>query len=418
MNFPKQLLLGKPIQSDMYSGYVNVTSDDFLFYVLAEAHEGGSDDTPIIVYSGGGPGCSAMEGAVIETGPYMLYDVKAGSGMFPMRLTANVLAWNRLAHVLYVDQPRYVGFSYGSGPAVRSSTEAGLDMVQFLRGWRRTFPEHARRKLIFASEAYGSHYVTAWAEAVLDHNARASDQLELRGIVVGNGIVNDSLQGFQSLVQYQRRERLIPEGAQPTAWADAQVVMMKHLGYVPNAYDYRLQNQECCGCTGYNYKVWSDWMMRDAVTAALNVCPGAGQEAFQGCQGGCVDLGDFDQDGTRGQRTAQTLGRLLDEGIPVVLHYGMLDTAVNYVGGLAATLSLQWRGTKDFADAPLEYFKIGGAVAGQRKSFSGLTWMQIQAAGHMAAVDNSLSVLYAVGEAVRLAKEDQEEEHQTFARFT
>lgn len=342
----------------------------------------------------------------METGPHMLFDVKSGSSTFPMRLSRNAFSWNRIAHVLYVDQPRYVGFSFGTGPAVKSSRQAGADMLEFLLGWRQLFPEHARRKLIFASESYGAHLVAAWADAVLEHNAVPSSMpFHLRGVVVGNALINDTLQGLGSLIEYQRREKLIPKTAEPESFPDAQVAMMKHMGYSPNVYDYRLMNQECCGCTAYNYKVWAEWMMRETVTTALNVCPGAGVEAFQGCQAGCIDLGSFDRGDNRGPDTPQKLARVLQEGIPVTLYYGMQDTAVNYIGGLAAALSLQWRGSQEFVEAPLEDFRIGGAIAGQVKSAAGLTWMQLPFAGHMAAYDSPMSALHVMTRAVRLAQD-------------
>jgi carboxypeptidase C (cathepsin A) len=36
-----------------------------------------------------------------------------------------------LCQVLYVDQPRYVGFSFGKGKYVSNSVDAGKDIVTF-----------------------------------------------------------------------------------------------------------------------------------------------------------------------------------------------------------------------------------------------------------------------------------------------
>ena len=55
-----------------------------------------------------------------------------------------------------VPPKRYVGYSTGTGKMVTSSVDAGLDMVQFLLGWRERFPEHAHRSFILASESYGA----------------------------------------------------------------------------------------------------------------------------------------------------------------------------------------------------------------------------------------------------------------------
>ena len=55
-----------------------------------------------------------------------------------------------------VPPQRYVGYSTGTGKMVTSSVDAGLDMVQFLLGWRERFPEHAHRSFILASESYGA----------------------------------------------------------------------------------------------------------------------------------------------------------------------------------------------------------------------------------------------------------------------
>ena len=163
-----------PVDFSMESGYINVTSDDYLFYWYMGAVPTAPADAPILIWSNGGPGCSAMEGATTEGGAMWLFNAKqSGKTAFSGDLTRNPYAWNQQAHLLFVDQPRYVGYSTGTGKKVTSSKAAGVDMVTFLLGWRAAFPEHAHRRIILASESYGGHYVPAWAGAVLDHNAKA-----------------------------------------------------------------------------------------------------------------------------------------------------------------------------------------------------------------------------------------------------
>ena len=60
----------------------------------------------------------------------------------------------------YLDQPRYVGYSYGYGPKVKSSVEAADDFITFYEGWLDLFPEFRGRELIISGESYGGHYVS------------------------------------------------------------------------------------------------------------------------------------------------------------------------------------------------------------------------------------------------------------------
>jgi hypothetical protein len=108
-----------------------------------------------------------------------------------------------------------VGNSFGYGPKVRSSVEAGEDIVTFINGWFALFPEYQDRKVIIAGEisapraaakglivaaaageSYGGHYLPAWANAIMDYNegASADELIHLSGIAIGNGCVNDTVQ--------------------------------------------------------------------------------------------------------------------------------------------------------------------------------------------------------------------------------
>ena len=75
--FPDSLLAGDTdaATSGMWAGYVNVTSEDYLHYILNEAANP-TDDAPLIIWTNGGPGCSAMEGWSTEYGPLELLNIK------------------------------------------------------------------------------------------------------------------------------------------------------------------------------------------------------------------------------------------------------------------------------------------------------------------------------------------------------
>lgn len=72
--------------------------------------------------------------------------------------------------MLYLDQPRYVGYSFGYGDKVHSSVEAAQDFVTFYNSWVEIFPQFKGRELIIAGESYGGHYVPAWTGAIMDFN--------------------------------------------------------------------------------------------------------------------------------------------------------------------------------------------------------------------------------------------------------
>eukprot|EP00928_Gymnodinium_smaydae_P018493 TRINITY_DN17035_c0_g1_i1.p1 TRINITY_DN17035_c0_g1~~TRINITY_DN17035_c0_g1_i1.p1 ORF type:complete len:607 (+),score=55.40 TRINITY_DN17035_c0_g1_i1:68-1888(+) len=396
VEFPSNLVLAKDASGlSMYSGYVNVTADDYLFYWFVEAAAEAPEDAPIVVWSNGGPGCSAMEGATTEIGPLILYGAKVSESSFTGKLVRNPYSWHKKAHLLFVDQPRYVGYSCGTGPYVTSSQDAGVDMVAFLRGWRGLFPERSSAGFVLASESYGGHYVPAWTAAILDHNAASSEKLPLVGIALGNALVNRALQNGRTFIEFARVQGLVPTDAMKDLFTDARWLIRQHLGYEPNYYDYRRESRFCCGCFSYNYSTWSQWLLREDVKAALHVCGKAGEAAFGGCHGGCIDFPNgFDAQGTIDNLGA--IGRALDLGVNVSFYYGTQDTACDYIGGYAMASEIKWAGAERFAATPLKDLVLGGAVAGRTKSVDGLTWTEIEGAGHMAPIDNPAGAFFAL----------------------
>jgi carboxypeptidase C (cathepsin A) len=119
-----------------------------------------------------------MEGATTENGPLVLFDIKeacsSGDCDYTEQFSLNPYSWNAHANILfvlifpltqphlvrYLDQPRYVGYSYGYGQKVKSSVEAADDFITFYEGWLNLFPEFKGRELIISGESYGGHYVS------------------------------------------------------------------------------------------------------------------------------------------------------------------------------------------------------------------------------------------------------------------
>ena len=118
---------------------------------------------------------------------------------------------------------------------------------------------------------------------------------------------------------------------------------------------------------------------------AMHVCGDAGNDAFAGAAGGCISLPGFDAGDTFDYSTA--LAYALDAGVPVTMFYGKQDTACNYVGGFAVAETLPWKGQAEFSNKPMEPLEIAGVEAGQTKSAGGLTWMQVDGAGHMVGMN-------------------------------
>lgn len=332
----KESLVGRVnIDFEMYSGYVPVTdAPDYLFYWFFSSRDG-NKDAPLIIWTNGGPGCSSMEAVTTENGPMVLLDIKEsctntdGNCAYTEQFSNNVYSWNNHANILYLDQPRYVGYSFGYGEEVKRSTTAAKDVVTFYLNWLKHFPEFTGRRLIIAGESYGGHYLPAWADAINSHNAKVTEQEEkipLGGVLIGNGCTNSTVQGLDTVVEFGHLSNLIPKQSNPKTRVHFEEEMVRHIGYTPNNYDFRLNSVQCAACEGYNYTAWSEWLMRDDVQEALHICGDAGYNAFAGNGAGCIDIVPFDADDTFDYSGA--LGRTLDLGIPVTLYYGKVCGSV------------------------------------------------------------------------------------------
>eukprot|EP00624_Nannochloropsis_granulata_P001308 evm.model.NODE_16386_length_9479_cov_30.199177.2 len=99
----------KSLNFRQFSGYLNLKgTEKNIFYWYVEAEEK-PDEAPLVFWTNGGPGCSGLFGFMNENGPFRpTVDGRA--------VHLNPYSWNKIANMLFVEQPVTVGFSYTDNP--------------------------------------------------------------------------------------------------------------------------------------------------------------------------------------------------------------------------------------------------------------------------------------------------------------
>lgn len=103
-----------------------------------------------VIWLNGGPGCSSMDGALMEVGPYRLKDDHT--------LEINKGSWDEFANLLFVDQPVGTGFSYvNTDHYVHELEEMSAQFMVFLETFFEIFPEYQKDDVCFGHRRRWPH---------------------------------------------------------------------------------------------------------------------------------------------------------------------------------------------------------------------------------------------------------------------
>lgn len=121
------------IQTDSHIEVTPAHNGNLFFWHFQNKHIANKQRT--VIWLNGGPGCSSMDGALMEIGPYRLKDDKT--------LEYNDGAWNEFANVMFVDNPVGTGFSYvDTDSYLHELDEMADQFIVFLEKWFAIFPEY------------------------------------------------------------------------------------------------------------------------------------------------------------------------------------------------------------------------------------------------------------------------------------
>ena len=178
--------------STLFEAYTGFEQIDWFYdfgkssmhYELFTAHgqtiNSTTNRTPLFLWLQGGPGASSMFGAYTEIGPVLIKNGKP---------VLNDWSWNLMGHLLFVDSPLNVGFSWAEGDRkgakqVNSTLQATDHLVNFLSNFYKSWPSLKASPLYLIGESFAGHYIPNFAKKISFNNSLG---FNLQGVAIGDG---------------------------------------------------------------------------------------------------------------------------------------------------------------------------------------------------------------------------------------
>uniref|UniRef100_A0A0K8R428 Putative serine carboxypeptidase n=1 Tax=Ixodes ricinus TaxID=34613 RepID=A0A0K8R428_IXORI len=171
---------------DAYSGYISLSAQSHLFFLLTKAPEDIRDSAPLLLWLYGGPGKSSMWAQFLENGPV---GINATGDLFKRSETLQ-----EYASVIYLDQPAGAGLSiiknYTDPQNYAHTLEDMSEMIeQFMKQFLIFFPEYIGRSFYIAGESYGARAALGFGERLKCTPIEDGINLTLSGLILGAGFL-------------------------------------------------------------------------------------------------------------------------------------------------------------------------------------------------------------------------------------
>lgn len=179
-----------PLPSKMYSGYIPVGKTSgvkgHIHYWFIES-QGNPAKDPVIYWTNGGPGGSGINAGLLgEMGVFQLNEnslTKDG-----IQLIQNQFAWSTQANMIYVSQPKGVGFSYcddlSAKDCINNDVTAAQDAYDFFTNFfTSSYPEFKKNPFYLTAESYGGIYIPMF----MNEMDKRGGFPNLKGAAIGDG---------------------------------------------------------------------------------------------------------------------------------------------------------------------------------------------------------------------------------------
>lgn len=397
----------------MFAGQIELdssTNTGYFYWKFEDRDKLPDNNHRTTFWLNGGPGCSSMDGALLESGPFRINDKK--------EITYNSGSWHKLSDMVYVDQPAGTGFSY-TDDYRHDLDQIADDFLVFLEKYFEIFPEDKENDLYLSGESYAGQYIPYIARAMLN----STESYKLKGLLIGNGWISPNEQSLSD-VEFAMKAKLI-DHTHPN-WLrlmDATQKCQQVVNEIDSTFDdgeihdyetssslcenllniilsssrdpSKPDNEQCINMYDYTLKdtypqCGSNWpnelayvtpfLNLDDVQSNLNL---KNKMNWVECNG---KVGRFFK--ARNSIPAIHLLPELTEKVSVVLFHGNLDIICNYIGAESMIKKLKWGGKRGFSeDIEAKDWVYEDETVGYIKSESNLTFINIFNASHMVPYD-------------------------------
>ncbi|ODQ82674.1 hypothetical protein BABINDRAFT_159205 [Babjeviella inositovora NRRL Y-12698] len=400
----------------MYAGQLELYPQNHTEYFFWKFLDEASPKTQLIFWLNGGPGCSSLDGALMESGPLRVNHLR--------EVIANNGSWHRKADIVYVDQPGGTGFSVTEAWD-RELSEVTFDFMVFLQRYFAVFPEDMNKEIYIAGESYAGQYIPYIAQGILRRNLQKKvndPEYKLKGVMIGNGWIDPNQQSLSYLPFAMERKLLDVQNHGYRKLLEQQEMCQNRISHATGDEKELLSFDECEVILSYLFHMTLDHSApKDQ--QCLNMYDMRLKDSYPSCgMNWPPDLTDIypflategvmallnihhtkkwtECDPTvsrylRGKKSRPSVhllpGLLLQ--IEVLLFFGDSDVICNIMGGEKMVLDMRWGGAvkNGFSEASeyvewLDDDKSAGRIRLERN----LTFVQVYNASHMVPFDKPL----------------------------
>ncbi|KAI6709595.1 hypothetical protein JHW43_007865 [Diplocarpon mali] len=378
----------------------------------------------ILIWLGGGPSCSALEGLLQDNGPFIW---RPGTYK-PIR---NMFSWTNLTNVVYVEQPVGTGFSQG----IPNATNATMLAEQFLGFWKsfvQTFAMQGRRVYI-AGESYAGFYIPHIADAMFNKEDKEYFNLDstmLYDPMTASGQTHHQIPAlrfveyWKGLHPFTEKEwdylRNVDDSCGYTAYMDKYLTFPPPGPFpveIPGAGEDGLVEDDCnifnavrTGMFGQNpfwetIKITSSFPPLWDVLGNQRVDPSVPeghtiyfarpdvQAAINAPIGDWEVCADSDEEQWDDNSSLDVLPSVIERSNRTMIVQGALDLLYSTNGSLLVIQNLTWDGAQGFTEKPSDPFRVPlfnaeswdylapFGIVGTTHTERGLTWVSVNSAG-------------------------------------